>query len=456
MALGDDAPQTTEPDQSVFYRGLSVPLGKPTAVTLFGEQPTAAGPGAAAPVTGPPPGLGGASSGGGGGAPKWRSPQQAGATLARIVQALGLGETTAGVADKLRKAISAGGPTPSLTESDIAALRELSPETTQTVFQAVAGTPIEKMSLSELLANPKALEAAMSGFPAGGASTAAAALPEASAVLSGAGATTGAIAGPAGLEGAVSAGAAPAAGGVLSWLPYAGAALSSGLDIANVAQNPNLSDSEKAALAAADVGRAVGSIASFGASTAAEGLIQLFGGPSPNEFLSKLFGFGPSESWVKFPGKVAHSPMVFGQQLGTLGAEVLRATSPEEIAAAVARYKGDVASARMTQAPGGPSPVDAGGYGGVGGYGRGSGPYDLPALPGVGSKVHGVSIPWGPRADAAVEGLRGQVAQLIKQRLDALQNPPVATAPAAAPPSIFAREAAPLGATQSPFERERA
>lgn len=241
----------------------------------------------------------------------------------------------------------------------------------------------------------------------------------------------------AGIEaGADASGAAGGAGLTGKVLSGAGAAIGAGLGIASVAQQANLSDSEKAALSAAEAARAVGSVFSFGASSIAEILIQAFGGPSPNQFLSDLFGFGPSKAWQSFPGRVMQTIAHAGSIMSDAAQKIAAATSPTDLQAAI-----DEANSQIKGMPGtwGEQTLDT-----VGGL----------AASMSQSAVHGATLPDLSAFQQVQEGLRQLIAAKSKvfaaQQTAQAEPPPSPTPPR--PPFNPDAPAAPSMPPRPPFD----
>jgi len=81
--------------------------------------------------------------------------------------------------------------------------------------------------------------------------------------------------------------------------------------------------------------------------------------------------FLPSEDWMQFPAEVGKTASLEGSSLGALVKGLPYVQSKKELADAIAAFKSEVAAR-------------------VGGYGEGSGTYNIPNLPGVGARTHGM------------------------------------------------------------------
>jgi hypothetical protein len=82
--------------------------------------------------------------------------------------------------------------------------------------------------------------------------------------------------------------------------------------------------------------------------------------------------FHPSESWMTFPERVGKTAQLEGSSLGALMKGLPYVQSKQELADALNAFKVEVGHR-------------------VGGYGEGAGQYQIPNLPGVGPKTHGVN-----------------------------------------------------------------
>ena len=374
MALQDDDQDTD------LIRGLNV-LGKPSSFSLEGPPDVAAGGGLG--TLAPPTFGGGAGEGGPGGSssrggsgigPRGRvtiSPERS--NLPDLSEDTGIGVNQLGAIARLLgeagKLVPGAAPSHAMSENTRGQFEA------QRAGERTLATPPDTSFLAGLQALQSETPGILGAIEGPGAGLLFGS-PEAAGAAGGQVAEAALAPAGAAAEGAGTAGSLGSALGQVASI--GGPALASALSAYKAAMAENDFDKGRAALHSVlyAIGPLTGGITAgvAGVADALDAIIQAFGGPSPGE----LFGFGPSEDWLSFGERLEGNLGTTGTSLEQLGMDIVNAGSDEDITGAVARYKQAI-----------------GGF--AGGFGEGTGPYDIPVPPGATGTEHegGLTADWG-------------------------------------------------------------